>query len=456
MLNGTAGNDVILGKAGNDVLHGGPGTDTLHGGDGNDTAHYFDATGPVTVNLTRTVFQDVGGGQGSDMLYSVENLTGGAFNDKLTGNAGDNILHGGAGDDWLVGGAGNDVLDGGAGNNVLHGGAGNDTYLFSSTLAGDKDTVIADAYDFLDFGAYASGLKLAGQFLNNLTVNATVGGTFDTNNDVRFVGDHLQVDLNHDHTFNAAQDFDIAFNHVASVTWNAATDKFGLTMAQPDKVFALSFDGPSSLFLPQIKSVLDTFNVKATFFDVGSEILSTTENAEILKSLSDEGMLVENHSWSHPSFPDLVPLVDPNTGGWVDANGNPVALDYLIGPELDKTSNAITAAGIPQPDIFRPPFGDTNDDVNTAVGMHGMQTVLWTVDTLDWNNPSDPSATPPYATEQSIINAVLNGATNGGISLMHDLAGDVSYSVAALDDIIIGLQSQGYEFVTDDGTEHSR
>jgi peptidoglycan/xylan/chitin deacetylase (PgdA/CDA1 family) len=211
-------------------------------------------------------------------------------------------------------------------------------------------------------------------------------------------------------------------------------------------VFALSFDGPSSLYLPQIKSVLDAFSVKATFFDVGSEI-HLDQNAEILKSLNDEGHVVGNHSWSHPSFPDLVPLVDPNTGGWVDANGNPVALDYLIGPELDQTTAALAAAGVPHPEYFRPPFGDTNEDVNTAVGMHGMQTVLWTIDTLDWNNASDPTATPPYATEQSITNAVLNGATNGGISLMHDLAGDVSATVAALDDIIIGLQTQGYEFV---------
>jgi len=129
-----------------------------------------------------------------------------------------------------------------------------------------------------------------------------------------------------------------------------------------------------------------------------------------------------------------------------------------MGPELDQTSNAIQASTGALPQYFRPPFGDTNDDVNTAVNRHGMQTVLWTVDTLDWNNPSDPSAPgslpptdpnyKPYATEQSIINAVLTGATNGGISLMHDLAGDVSNTVAALDDVIIGLQSQGYELVT--------
>ena len=45
----------------------------------------------------------------------IENLMGGAGNDKLTGNEVANHIAGGAGDDVLTGGAGSDMLDGGQG-----------------------------------------------------------------------------------------------------------------------------------------------------------------------------------------------------------------------------------------------------------------------------------------------------------------------------------------------------
>ena len=67
---------------------------------------------------------------------------------------------------------------------------------------------------------------------------------------------------------------------------------------------------------------------------------------------------------------------------------------------------------------------------------------------------SEPDLLPPYVTEADIISRVLTGATDGGVSLMHDLAGNVSATVAALDDVIIGLQSQGYEFVTMHGIKN--
>src|SRR5262249_47883518 len=74
---GSAGGDAIAGGAGDDVITGGQGNDTIDGGAaGDDTASYADAAGGVTVNVGILAGQNVGGGLGTDTLFSIENLIG--------------------------------------------------------------------------------------------------------------------------------------------------------------------------------------------------------------------------------------------------------------------------------------------------------------------------------------------------------------------------------------------
>jgi len=132
---GGAGNDVITGGAGNDDIAGGAGNDLITGGGGADTASYGNATGGVTVDLGIPIWQAVGGGQGSDKLISIENLTGSNYADTLIGTSGPNTLSGGAGNDTLQPGTGN-IL----GNDTVNGGDGNDTINFTGgqLVAGDQ------------------------------------------------------------------------------------------------------------------------------------------------------------------------------------------------------------------------------------------------------------------------------------------------------------------------------
>ena len=99
-FNNLTGVDCIVdGGAGNDVLLGGSGSDSIYGGDGDD---YID------------------GRQGVDLLLGM------AGNDVLFGDDGDDSLYGGDGVDRLFGGNGNDNLFGNAGNDVLYGEGGSD------------------------------------------------------------------------------------------------------------------------------------------------------------------------------------------------------------------------------------------------------------------------------------------------------------------------------------------
>ncbi|SDN53347.1 peroxidase family protein [Pseudomonas jinjuensis] len=137
VLNGTAGNDTLIGNVGSDLLNGlggddvlmgKAGADTMAGGVGNDTYEVTDA-GDSVVEL---------GGEGVDTVWTT-------LSSYTLGNNVEQLVYSGTGNftgtgntlnNYLRGGAGNDVLMGKAGADTMVGGAGNDTY--EVTEAGDS------------------------------------------------------------------------------------------------------------------------------------------------------------------------------------------------------------------------------------------------------------------------------------------------------------------------------
>jgi Ca2+-binding RTX toxin-like protein len=230
---GSTINDTITGLGGDDTLDGRAGSDVLDGGAGSDTVVYDNVGGGVHVSLAVSGPQDTGA-SGSDTLVSIENLTGGKFNDTLGGDAGANVLNGRDGNDLLIGGGGADTLIGGTGVDTVSyaaatskvtvdlgngapqntgGGGVNDLSgienvvgsAYSDTLRGDSGTNVIDAgkgTDSLD-GANGSDTLIGGAGADVLTggLGADVfvfsakadskGGAFDT------IGDfsHVQKDV---------------------------------------------------------------------------------------------------------------------------------------------------------------------------------------------------------------------------------------------------------------------
>lgn len=128
VLNGTAGDDMLIGGEGGDSMGGGAGLDVMRGGDGGDQMSGGDA------------FDDMHGNQGADTLSGDGGgdwVVGGKDNDRLYGADGDDIVYGNLGADLCDGGAGNDLIRGGQDNDQLFGWSGNDW------LSGDRgnDTV---------------------------------------------------------------------------------------------------------------------------------------------------------------------------------------------------------------------------------------------------------------------------------------------------------------------------
>jgi len=180
------------------------------------------------------------------------------------------------------------------------------------------------------------------------------------------------------------------------------------------KEIALTFDAGSDAIGIGILDVLKKHNVKATFFLTGGWADKFPSYA---KRIAVEGHDIGNHTYSHPDA--------------VKTNPNIFSQDIIKAEEAIKKATGIT----PRP-FFRFPFGSYNADALKTVGGAGYPySIQWTIDTIDWQQP----------TAEVIVSRIQSGASNGDIILMH--IGGIN-TPAAVDKVIPILKEMGYNLVT--------
>jgi len=174
--------------------------------------------------------------------------------------------------------------------------------------------------------------------------------------------------------------------------------------------------------------------VTATFFDVGR---LDAAQASAVQQVGAWGFPVEDHSWDH-RYPAMVP------GGWTVA--------YLR-QQITRTADLQQRLTGHRPCFFRPPGGFTTN-VQQAAYPLGVSVVLWSVDTLDWRQPS---VTTAASTSAIVARATAVGSQQHPIVLLH--AGKASSepdsvvspnrgnTVAALPAIIDWYTAHGFRFV---------
>ncbi len=179
-----------------------------------------------------------------------------------------------------------------------------------------------------------------------------------------------------------------------------------------EKKIAISFDAAwGNEDTQQLIDILAQYNVKATFFVVGSWV---DKYPESVKALHDAGHDVMNHSNSHPHMPQLT-------------------AEKMLA-EANMCSDKIKAVTGVYPNLFRMPYGDYNSTAIDTLKNAGYYSIQWDVDSLDWKDLS----------AAEIAKRVLDKAKNGSIVLFHNAA---LHTPEALPKIIETLQAQGYEFV---------
>lgn len=183
--------------------------------------------------------------------------------------------------------------------------------------------------------------------------------------------------------------------------------KYDETKQRP--MIALTFDDSPGEYTEELINCLVENNAKATFFMLGQNVEAYPE---IAKKVSDAGMELGNHSYSHP---DLVTI------------GAEAAAQ-----QVSNTDAALKAATGFEATVMRPPGGSFNDSVKAAID-HPL--IIWSIDTRDWATKS----------EDQTYQVVMDNAQDGSVVLMHDIH---EWSVKAAIRMIPDLIAKGFKLVT--------
>ncbi len=165
-------------------------------------------------------------------------------------------------------------------------------------------------------------------------------------------------------------------------------------------------DGPSNDHTPALLNALRQNGLRATMFNEGQ--FAAAYPAQVRAEVS-AGMWVGNHSYTHPHLAQLG--------------------QAQVDSEISRTQQAIAAAGGGTPQLFRPPYGETNATVQAVEAKYGLRQIIWDVDSQDWNG----------ASTDAIVQAVSR-LGNGQIILMHEWPAN---TLAAIPRIAQTLASKG-------------
>ena len=174
---------------------------------------------------------------------------------------------------------------------------------------------------------------------------------------------------------------------------------------------ALTFDVEGGTDLERVLATLHTYQVKATFFLLGSWV---EQHPELARRIVHEGHEIGNHSYSHTNLTRL-------------------SKEQII-RDINKAEAIIANATRSNPRPFlRPPYGAVDNAVLQAIGEAGYgYSCLWSIDPRDWDGKS----------ARAITSQVLDRLHPGAIALFHL---NRTNTPQALPVILDGIIKKGYK-----------
>ena len=179
-----------------------------------------------------------------------------------------------------------------------------------------------------------------------------------------------------------------------------------------EKVLSISFDAAwGRANTAEILNILDRYDVKTTFFLVG---FWAEKHPDLVKDLVARGHEIGNHSATHPHMNSLTRA--------------------QMQEELRRCSDLVQSITGTPTTLFRPPYGEYNDDVVRVSREMGYECVQWNVDSLDWKNLG----------KENMVRQCTKSVNPGDIVLFHN---DSKYILEALPEILEYYTQAGYKII---------
>jgi peptidoglycan-N-acetylglucosamine deacetylase len=151
---------------------------------------------------------------------------------------------------------------------------------------------------------------------------------------------------------------------------------------------ALTFDDGPSRWTTAVASVFEQHDCHATFFLLGAAV---EERPETVATLNGAGHELGNHLWSH---------TNASTQSHAELRG-----------EVERTGDAIEAAGAPRPKLVRPPYFSAPHAVaEAATGIEVSAVILRSIGSSDWAAQS----------AEEVFEPILANILAGDIVCLHD------------------------------------
>ncbi len=172
-------------------------------------------------------------------------------------------------------------------------------------------------------------------------------------------------------------------------------------------------DGPNPIDTPKIIEVLNHYHIHAVFFVIGG---FAKRYPQLLKLINDSGDVIANHTMTHPMLTKIAAS---------QYKYQILGVNKIVHATIGKT-----------PLCVRPPFGLSNTNVRNFIRAHGMQVIMWDLNSFDYNRPG----------VAKLASWVINNTHSGYDILLHDGPKNRQQTVAALPLIIEGLKKKGLGF----------
>ena len=195
----------------------------------------------------------------------------------------------------------------------------------------------------------------------------------------------------------------------------------GLAVRGGRRTVALTFDDGPGRSTQAILSILESFHVRATFFNVGSGEVTWPS---LVREEARDGFLIGDHTVDHK---DLVQL---------STSAQAAEIDGVIHEQRVLVQSS--------PCVFRPPYGSFNATTLSITGPRRMTLWMWNNSGGDWEARGSGSA--------FWVNRITSLAESEGINqqhavvLLHNQPILMPATVAALPRIITYFLQHGYEF----------